>query len=429
MSDYAASTESDRDLERCRRLVDASYALHTTLDLDELLGLILDTAKAGVDADRGTVFLISADGTALWSRVITGAENLEIRLPMGQGIAGSVAQTGATVRLADAHSDDRFDASWDRQSGYVTKQLLTAPIRNRCGTVIGVFQLLNKRCGDFDEEDERYLAALSVHAALAVENAQHHRCALEKERQDREIDLVRRIQRAYLPERMSTNLGALDVAAMNLLCEDASGDFYDVIELANRRLLIAVGDVAGHGLGAALVMAQARAFLRAFTATVRDLPTVMNLINDNLARDMHEGRFMSLFVAISDPRTGHLEWINAGHPAAFLLRAKTGHVERLTPQGRVLGAFADAYFEPAPTSVLDSDDVLLLYTDGATEARNQQDELLGEQRLATVLGRLSSRTPEEILDSVLEALVAWTGREQFSDDLTLAVVKCRATMP
>ena len=90
MSDYAAATESDRELERCRRLVDASYALHTTLDLDELLGLILETAKAGVDADRGTVFLISADGTALWSRVITGAGNLEIRLPMGQGIAGSV---------------------------------------------------------------------------------------------------------------------------------------------------------------------------------------------------------------------------------------------------------------------------------------------------------------------------------------------------
>ena len=115
-----------RELDRARRVAEASYALHTTLDLTELLGLILDAAKDGVDADRGTVFLVSEDGEELWSRVLSGDGDLEIRLPIGQGVAGSVAQTGEVLRILDARRDPRFDDSWDKRSGYVTRQLLTA---------------------------------------------------------------------------------------------------------------------------------------------------------------------------------------------------------------------------------------------------------------------------------------------------------------
>ncbi|MCZ6787151.1 MAG: GAF domain-containing protein, partial [Planctomycetota bacterium] len=99
----------ERELRRQQELMKASYALHTTLDLDELLGLILDVASAGVDADRGTVFLVRPEGAEIWSRVLSGDKQLEIRLPLGQGIAGSVAQTGETIRLEDAYEDERFD--------------------------------------------------------------------------------------------------------------------------------------------------------------------------------------------------------------------------------------------------------------------------------------------------------------------------------
>jgi len=421
---------SDRDLDqlrkendRLRRANEASYALHTTLDLGELLGLILDAAKAGVDADRGTVFLLSDDGTTLWSRVLTGDGDLEIRLPVGQGIAGSVAATGETIRLDDAREDPRFDASWDEKSGYRTKQLLTAPIRNRASKVMGVFQLLNKHAGDFDDDDEAYLDALSVHASLAVENARLHGAELEKERQDREILLVQNVQRAYQPERQDAELGVLQAAGMNVLCEDASGDYYDFIELPSTRLGVVVGDVSGHGLGAALVMAQARALLRAFTETVDTLPEVMNLLNDFLSRDMSRGRFMSMILAVAHPETGVLEWHNAGHPPGLLYRASSSEVELLDPQGRVLGVLGGAGYADVPPVTMEPGDVLLFYTDGATEAARPDGTFLDEEGLIAVLKRLADRTPAEVLEGVRDALIDWTGSETFKDDLTLVALK------
>ncbi|MFV1958291.1 MAG: PP2C family protein-serine/threonine phosphatase, partial [Planctomycetota bacterium] len=275
----AAPEDLRRELERARHLVEASYALHSTLDLDELLGLIMKAARDGVHADRGTVFLCTEDGTRLWSRVLSGDEHLHIELPLGQGIAGTVAATGKAIRLDDARNDSRFDSSWDEKSGFVTRQLLTAPIRGRDGKVVGVFQLLNRRDGAFDEHDEEYLAALSIHAALAVENAMLHRAALEKERQDREIRLVQSVQRAYQPERLEHAVGCLRAAGLNQLCEDASGDYYDIFERADGRLVVVVGDVSGHGLGAALVMAQARALVHAMADSVGDLAELLALQN------------------------------------------------------------------------------------------------------------------------------------------------------
>jgi serine phosphatase RsbU (regulator of sigma subunit) len=404
-------------------LVEASYALHTTLELDKLLGLILHAAAEGVSADRGTVFLLTEDRKELWSKVLTGDENLEIRLPVGKGIAGAVAKTGETIRLADAHKDPRFDASWDLKSGFRTKQMLAAPIRGRDGKVVGVFQLLNKKQGDFDEEDEGFLAALSVHAALAVENARLHKSALEKERQDQQIHLVQTVQRAIQPERNETHVDSIEVAGMNELCEDASGDYYDFIELADGRLALAVGDVSGHGLGPALVMAQARAFLRAFCRMMDNLPAAMNLMNDYLARDMTQGRFMSMVVVVVDPKSGTIEWVNCGHPPPMLLRAKSGEIEELEGRGRVLGILPGANYEASPRVELRRGDVVLLYTDGATEAQDPKDDFFGVPRLQDVVRKASKGAPSGILEAIRASLLAWTKNPNMRDDLTLVALK------
>lgn len=413
-----------RDLERARRLVDASYALHTTLDLDELLGLILEAAKAGVSADRGTVFLLTDDRRELWSRVLSGEESLEIRLPVGQGIAGSVAATGTTVNLADAYDDPRFDRSWDVKTGYRTQELLTAPIRNREGAVVGVFQMLNRSRADgpFGGEDESFLASLSIHAALAVENARLHRASLEKERQDREIQLVQNVQRAYQPERMDRTSGVLACAGMNQLCEHASGDYYDAFPLDDGRLIVAIGDVSGHGLGAALVMAQARALLHVLAPTVDDVPQLLARLNEHLARDLTGGRFMTLFVAVADPATGTLAWSSAGHPPALLARA-SGAQGSLEPQGLVLGVLPGSRYKATTPVTLEPGDVLLLYTDGATEARRSDATMLEEDGLRRILAGLLDRDPPGILDGVRDAIVAWTGSATFPDDLTLLALK------
>ena len=419
-----------RQLDRQKRLVDAAYALHSTLDLDELLTLILRVAAEGVGADRGTVFLLTPEGTELWSRVLSGAGHLEIRLPVGQGIAGSVAASGETVRITDAYEDPRFDRSWDAKSGYRTRQILCAPIRGRDGRTVGVFQLLNKQAGgEFTVEDGEYLAAISVDAALAVENARLHRSALEKERYDREVALVQNVQRHLQPERRAVRAGSLTVAGMNELCEDASGDYYDIIaDLPGDRIAVAVGDVSGHGLQAALVMFEARAYLRAFLRTTDGLTRAMDLLNDCLVPDMQSSQFISLFSAVLDADTGTMDWCNAGHNAPLLYRASTGEVRELNATGRIVGILPDSAYRAGAELALEPGDVLLLYTDGVTEARNGSKELFEEERLVASLKRAGSAAAdaEGVRDAIRGDLAAFTGETPSEDDVTmLAVMRTR----
>lgn len=410
------------ELARQRHLAEASYALHTTLDLGELLQLILKAASEGVDADRGTVFLISDDGDEIWSRVMQGEKSLEIRLPIGKGIAGAVARTGETVRIADAYEDERFDQSWDKKTGFRTRQILAAPIRRRDGSTIGVFQLLNKREGDFDADDESFLDSLSIHAALAVENARLHHSAIEKERQDREIALVQNVQRAIQPEATDKTVGALEFSALNVLCEDASGDYYDLIEMPDGRFVMVIGDVSGHGLHSALVMAQARALLRAFCSTMSDLAGIVNLLNDFMAEDLTSGRFMTMFIAIIDAESGVMEWCSAGHLPA-LLRRSSGEIESLDSTGRVLGVFPDGNFQLGEAKTLGAGDTMLLYTDGATEANAPSGEMFEEERLRAVVDGAAAGGPKHVLDAVVKALVAWTEEPDMGDDLTLVAIR------
>jgi sigma-B regulation protein RsbU (phosphoserine phosphatase) len=413
----------ESELLREKRLTEASVALHTTLDLDEVLDLILKAACEGVEAERGTVFLLSDDGTELWSRVLQGAEHREIRLPVGRGIAGSVASTGEVVRIADAYEDARFDRTWDQRSGFRTRSILCAPIRARDGRIVGVFQLLNKTRGTFEAADARFLEALSVHASLALENARLHLSALEKERQDREIRLVQDVQRAFQPERSERRAGRVEVAGLNALCEDASGDYYDVVDLSDGRLAVVLGDVSGHGLHAALVMAQARAFLRAFCATLRRVDDVMNRLNDFLARDLSAGSFMSMACVAVRPESGALEWVNAGHPPPLLRRAASGDVERLDASGRVLGVLPGADYRSEESHGLEPGDVLLLYSDGATEATSPTGEFFGEARLEALLAERGNGPPQALLDAVRDALARHRGHDRLHDDLTLVALR------
>lgn len=164
-----AHTESQ--LEKLSKLIEASKSVNSTLDLDKLLGLILDAAVKSTEADRGTVYLVDSIKQELWSKVLGGENMVEIRLPIGKGIAGHVAQAGVTINIPDAYSDPRFNPDVDKRTGYRTNNILCMPMKNKDGTIIGVFQLLNKGNGPFTIDDEHFIDAFSAHASVAIENA------------------------------------------------------------------------------------------------------------------------------------------------------------------------------------------------------------------------------------------------------------------
>lgn len=167
---------------RLDRLIASSKIVNSTLDLDKLLALILDTAVQGVGADRGTLYLVGEDGKELCSKVLQGAELVEIRLPVGTGLAGHVARTGESLSIPDVYQDPRFHPDVDRRTGYRTRSMLCMPLKDKDGRTIGVFQLLNKQAGCFDPDDQEFLDALSAQAAVAIEYARMAQELVQSER-------------------------------------------------------------------------------------------------------------------------------------------------------------------------------------------------------------------------------------------------------
>jgi signal transduction histidine kinase len=223
-------------------------ALGSTLNLNTLLTLIMDNVTSLLDADRSTLFLLSDDGTELWSKIMQGNELREIRLKLGEGIAGWVAQSGETVNIPDAYADHRFQQDVDRRSGYRTRSILCMPMRNNMGRIVGVVQVLNKKDGvPFSEADESLLALLGSQAAISIENSKLYLSVISKnvalletqeklEHKMKDLDLLFEIEKeinaaADLDELLDRLLGrAMDLieteAGSILLYDQAKGDLY-----------------------------------------------------------------------------------------------------------------------------------------------------------------------------------------------------------
>ncbi len=182
--------------ERLSILLRIGLRITAERDVERLLRMIIEETTAVMEADRSSLFLIDREKGEMWAKIAQGAETAEIRFPVGTGIAGAVAQTGEVVNIPDAYDDPRFNRDIDRKTGYRTRSILCAPLRNMQGTIIGAVQVLNKRSGAFTADDEALLAALASQAAIALENADLYtklrdlNARLEEKVEERTADLV-----------------------------------------------------------------------------------------------------------------------------------------------------------------------------------------------------------------------------------------------
>src|SRR5213594_1658476 len=213
----------DRDeLERLRTLVEASKLINSSIEPDALLGSILTVARNELHVERGTLFFVDEEKHEIWTK-IAGELAGEIRLPIGKGLAGTVAATGEPVILHDAYEDPRFDRSSDQRTGYHTRSMLCVPIKNRGQRVVGVLQLLNKMSGAFGARDLEFLSGISDHMAIAMENATLHLELLEKQRMEQELALGREIQGRLFPSA-PVDVAGTELAAFSLPCYEVGGD-------------------------------------------------------------------------------------------------------------------------------------------------------------------------------------------------------------
>ncbi len=420
-----SATKNLQYIRRLESLIEASKTLNTTLDLDELLKVILDLALKNLNAARGTIYLLDDQRNELWSRVLKGKDIVEIRLPLGTGVSGYVAESGKTVNLADAWKDKRFFSGFDVRSGFVTKTMLCMPMRNREKKTIGVFQIINKKNGLFDREDEQFLEAFSDHVALAIENAYLLQARVEKERVEKEIQIAADIQGRLLPKELPA-VRAYSVSATAIPCKTIGGDYYDVITLDEDTYVFVVADVSGKGIPAALLVSTLHASLHAYVLTSLSLPELVQKLNAVVYKNTPSERYITFFISVLNIRRHQLMYINAGHNFPYLVRKSEPEFVRLTAGGLPLGMFENAEYKSETVNV-ESDDLLVFYSDGVTEAMNKKFEEYGENRFRECILKYVDKDVNDLKGKVIDDIQEFIGSEPQSDDLTLMVLKRTGT--
>ena len=416
--------EKDKRINQLSLLFEATRLLNSTLDLAELLELILKIARTEVKADRGTVFLVDRKRSELWSIAASGLDHQEIRMPFGSGVAGRVAATGQAINTDDAYSLDFFDAAFDQRLNYKTRSLLSLPIRHHSGEVVGVLQLVNAQSGHFSTEDAEFLGKLSGHMAMALENARLHRDTLEQQRLERELSLARSIRQRLLPESLPVVPG-YEMAVLSDFCFDMAGDYYDFLNLGPQSLLIVIAEVEGKGVSSALIMANLQATLRALVLHLHSLEVLAFSLNEMLYKDTRGGKHLSLFLGLVDTRRNVLHYVNAGLVPPILVRGKGGEIKMLEEGGTVIGLFPQADFVRGSIK-LEQGDVLACCTDGILEVSNDRDETYGANRLADLVRQNRDRSAQAIADAVLQEVSSYATASMNDDDKVLLVLKVTA---
>lgn len=414
------STQNDKVLQDFKTVLSISRAMTLEQDLDRLLDLIVQSVSRLVDADRSSLFIVDHERDELWTHTAQGSGI--IRLPKGSGIAGSVAESAETINIPDAQNDPRFNNENDQRSGYHTSSMLCMPLINHHEKVVGVLQTLNKKNGAaFNDYDEEILGALCSQAAVAIDKTQLIAADLERQTLARDMEVARSIQQSLLPES-PPDISGWRFAAYQECCDQTGGDYYDFVAPDdNQDCDIIVGDVSGHGIGAALMMSTARAFLLGQYERERDLQKLLSGLNRLLERDMADDAFMTMCIARTHS-DGSLSYVSAGHEPPFVCRSGSHEIAALDSTGLLLGAIDDADYELASIAALAAGDVFVMITDGIFEAHHKDSgEEWGVERMKACIRAHAGDGAQAVLDGMLAALREHVGGRQGDDDITIVV--------
>ncbi|MDP7035441.1 MAG: SpoIIE family protein phosphatase [Planctomycetota bacterium] len=416
--------DDSRRIDDLRIVLETTRALQVEKDIDALLNLLLAAATRVVGADRSSLFLVDHATAELYSKIAEGEEGEEIRFPMGAGIAGSVANTREVINIENAYDDSRFNPEIDKKTGYRTHTILCVPLVTHEDKVVGVIQCLNKVGGTFDGYDIEILEALSIQAAVAIDNHQLAAHYLDKQKIQASLGIAREIQAHLLPGK-TPNLSGYDVGASCVACDETGGDYFDFFTEDPDRLGVVVGDVSGHGVGSAIVMATARASLRALRSTLTDVEQVVKRLNNLLVDDLHHGRFMTLFHGSLDYSEGIFRYVSAGHDAPIHYHHAKNEFSSLDSTGLPLGWVSedDGYRLDVEEISFGEGDILVLMTDGIWEAVNEDKEAFGKERMCDIILRMKDRSAQEIVDQLFEEMESFCGQQMRQDDVTVLVVR------
>jgi sigma-B regulation protein RsbU (phosphoserine phosphatase) len=398
-------------------LIQAFEYISSPLDPDEILKSVLEQVSRLLDAEAGSIFLLNEKTKNLELKVATNLSDEEIKkikVPVGKGLAGYVAEYNELVNIKDVNEDKRFYSNIDHLTGFKTKNILTVPLKTS-EKLVGVIQALNKKNGKyFSEEDEILLTEFSRLVGLTLEKSWFHSQLVEKKSIETDLEIASRIQTSLLPKeelRINDSL----IKGFYKPAKYISGDYYDYFVLNENEVLIVLGDVAGKGAQASLIMASVKAYLSAAIESKFDFVKIANNLNRFLAEKTPLDKFITIFLGLINFGDNKITYINCGHEPGLIISEKNDFIY-LHSNNIMMGVLENFEYIPSEAD-FPEDAFLFIYTDGVTEANNKDDERFGNERLFEVI-KNNSKEPLKIFDILPESIKIFSGENEQFDDIT-----------
>ncbi|MEM8835857.1 MAG: SpoIIE family protein phosphatase [Planctomycetota bacterium] len=419
------------------KILDVARRLASTRDLDEVLGAIIDALRDTLEADRASVFQYDRETHEFFATSAHGLPT-DLRLPADLGLIGEAGKSKKIVNIPDAYSDERFNQSVDRSTGYRTRCILTIPLLDYDNELVGVAQVLNKRGATeavFEETDEQIAQHMADQAAVALRRASLMDAELQKQKYERDINLARRIQQSALPSSLPDFPG-YSVAGQTRPADETGGDAFDIIDLREEDIatpegtsidgLVFMGDATGHGIGPALSVTQVLAMIRVGCRLSAPPGRIAREVNVQLCRDLPIGRFVTAFIGQLDLVRHEMRWISAGQAPLLFLKAGSDEPldeEELNANAMPLGIDDELIADDREPYRFDPGDVFILLSDGYYEAQNPEGVMLGHKSVYEHVRTVMHKSADEILTSLRGLLESHTRGMPAQDDETAVVIK------
>ncbi len=420
----AENTRLRLAIEELSILNEVSTAVSSTSTLDETVSLIVQKCVKHLGVEQGAVLLFDTleSGAPLKTmirQVVSDSGDIPMRL--GDQITGWMIKNQKPLVVDDFSRETRFRIP-SGQDG--VRSLLAVPMRLK-GRMIGVVNVFNKRGGSrFSPGDQRLLSIIATQSAQVVENARLMEEQKAFEILQEELRLAREIQEKLLP-KSPPEVAGYEIAGLSEPAKRVGGDYFDYLSLAPHRIGLCVADVSGKGITAALLMSNVQATIRGQSRAIRDVETCIDRSNDMLYASTDADKFVTMFYAVLNTETNRLTYCNAGHnPPVMLAGGKV--IARLETGGPVLGVLPGYRYERGEVEFCPGD-TLLVYTDGFSEAMDEQLEDFTDERLRSVAAQMAARPPGAMLEAILREVTEFRGQAPQADDMTImAVRRCPA---
>jgi serine phosphatase RsbU (regulator of sigma subunit) len=409
-----------RAVEELSVLNDVALAVSSTLALNEIVELIVQKSVKHLRVEQGAVLLLDKhEDQAPLRTMIRRAQSDYSGIPyrLGDQITGWMLKNQQPLVVNDLLTDSRFRVPAEAAT---MRSLLCVPLRLK-GRMIGVLSVFNKHGGDeFTEGDSRLLTIIAAQSTQVIENARLYEEEQALSRIEQELDTARTIQERLLPKSPPVIAG-YELAGRSAPARQVGGDYFDYFSRDGEGTVICLADVSGKGISAALLMASTQATIRSLSLSDASLIRRLAHANQLLYNSTSSDKFVTMFYSVLDAEKHELAYSNAGHNPPLLISAD-GSVRELTDGGPVLGILPAFSFEQS-TVALAPGDVLLIYSDGFSEAANMRFEEFGDDRLRDLAVAHREEPAQKLIETIVSEVRAFCGETPQGDDMTIVVVR------